>query len=221
MGLWADFLTNEGRSIYKWTNYFPVYEAHFARFVNRPIVFWEIGCGDGGSLRMWKRHFGPLAQIVGLDISERCKAYAEDHVAVRIGNQSDADFLDRVLAEFGPPDIVLDDGSHLMSDIVATFQHVYPKIDRNGVYMVEDAFTAYDDRYGGGLRREGTFIELSKHLIDELYGTHTGNYTNFTHSTLSMHFYDGIVVFERGRHLRAEAVKCPDVDPPINQIVAG
>src|SRR3984893_1221062 len=104
MNLWADFLTNDQRTIHKWKHYFPAYEQHFGRFVYRPVIFWEIGCGQGGSLQMWKRYFGPHAQIVGLDIRSACSTFEEDHIAVRIGDQSDTGFPDDVLNEFGPPD---------------------------------------------------------------------------------------------------------------------
>lgn len=209
MSLWADFLTNDQRSIHKWKHYFPAYERHFGRFVYRPVVFWEIGCGQGGSLQMWKRYFGPHAKIVGLDIRQECRDYEEDQIAVRIGNQVQAGFLDSVLQEFGAPDVVLDDGSHLMEDVVGTFRHLYSKLDRNGVYMVEDMHTAYWEKYGGGLGREGTFIELCKHLIDELNGRHAGIANDFTSSTLSMHFYDSIVAFERGRSTKGKALRIP------------
>jgi hypothetical protein len=36
------------------------------------------------------------------------------------------------------------------------------------VYLVEDLHTAYWDEFGGGLKKEGTFIEFCKGLIDEL-----------------------------------------------------
>ncbi|HWY15758.1 MAG TPA: class I SAM-dependent methyltransferase [Rhizomicrobium sp.] len=209
MNLWADFLTNDQRTIHKWKHYFPAYEQHFGRFVYRPVVFWEIGCGKGGSLQMWKRYFGPHAQIIGLDIRPECRAFEEDQIAVRIGDQAQKGFLDSVLNEFGPPDAVLDDGSHKMDDIAATFRHLYPRLDRNGVYMVEDLHTAYMERYGGGLRREGTFIEICKTLIDELNGVHARIASDFTRSTMSMHFYDSIVVFERGKHGGRKALKTP------------
>ena len=210
MNLWADFLSNDKRIIHKWKHYFPVYERHFARYVYRPVVFWEIGCGNGGSVQMWKRYFGPHAQIVGLDIKPRCKIFEEDQVAIRIGDQSDPVFLDKVLQEFGPPDIILDDGSHVMQHVVASFRHLYQRLDKNGVYMVEDLNTAYAERFGGGLRREGTFIELCKGLIDELNGQSAKLITPFTHSTLSMHFYDGMVAIERGRRGARRALKVPD-----------
>jgi SAM-dependent methyltransferase len=202
LSLWSDFLNNQKRTINKWNHYFPAYEAHFSRYVNRPLLFLEIGCGRGGSAQMWKRYFGPRAQIVGLDINPECSTFEEDQIAIRIGSQADTAFLQSVLDEFGTPDIVLDDGSHQMSHVVETFRFLYPKTAKDGVYLVEDLHTAYWDEFGGGVGRDGTFIELCKGLIDELNADWTREKlppTDFTRSTLSMHFYDSIVAFERGR----------------------
>lgn len=202
MNLWLDFLTNEQRVIHKTNHYFPVYERHFGRFVNTDVNFIEIGCGKGGSLQMWKRFLGPHARIVGIDINPACANFAEEQIEIRIGDQSDPKFLDAIVHEFGAPDVVLDDGSHIMSHIQASFAALYPKVSRDGVYLVEDLGTAYWDEYEGGMKRRGSFIETCKDLIDELNADHTRGVlhpTPFTCSTRSMHFYDGIVVFEKGR----------------------
>ena len=74
--------------------------------------------------------------------------------------------------------------------------------------MVEDLHTACWQEFGGGLRRDGSFIEITKGLIDELNADHARGAlapTEFTRSTLSMHFYDSVCVFERGRHLARSA----------------
>jgi SAM-dependent methyltransferase len=208
VGLWRDFLTNDGRLIHKWKHYFPIYERHLARFANRDVVLVEIGCGEGGSLQMWKRFLGPHARIVGIDVEPRCAAFAEDQIEIRIGDQSDPAFLAGIVAEFGAPDVVIDDGSHVMSHILASFVALYPRLDRNGVYLVEDLHTAYWQEYEGGLRRGGSFIERCKDLIDDLNADHARGRlapTAFTRSTLSMHFYDSVVVFERGRHTAKQA----------------
>ena len=208
MSLWLDFLTNDQRLIHKWKHYFPIYESHFGRFVNRDVVMIEIGCGQGGSLQMWKRFFGPHARIVGVDINPKSAQFAEDQVEVRIGDQSDKKFMDSLLEEFGAPDIVLDDGSHVMSHIQASFATLYPALQRNGVYLVEDLHTAYWDEFEGGLRRKGSFLEHCKDLIDALNADHARDAlapSDFTRSTLSMHFYDSVVVFEKGRHTAKHA----------------
>jgi SAM-dependent methyltransferase len=203
MTLWSDFLNNDHRIIHKWKHYFPAYERHFGKFVNTDVTFLEIGCGEGGSLQMWKRFFGPYARIVGIDLRPECKEFAEDQIEIRIGDQSDSSFLLDVCKEFGAPDVVLDDGSHIMSHIHASFAVLYPQLPHNGVYMVEDLHTAYWSDFEGGLRRKESFIETCKDLIDELNADHSRGAlaaTEFSRTTLSIHFYDSIVVFEKGRH---------------------
>ncbi|PRD58420.1 class I SAM-dependent methyltransferase [Phyllobacterium myrsinacearum] len=202
MSLWPLFLNNQGRIIHKWKHYFPSYERHFSRYVNRPVVFLEIGCGEGGSLQMWKQYLGPLATIIGIDVRAECANFEEDQIHIRIGDQSDTGFLASVLAEFGAPDIVLDDGSHVMEHVSATFQFLYPRMVRDGVYFVEDLHTAYWEEYSGGYKRPGSFIEHCKDMIDELNAEHTRGAvpeSDFSRGTLSMHFYDSCAVFEKGR----------------------
>ena len=214
LNLWSSFLTNDGRLIHKWKHYFPIYERHFRDFVYKPVTFIEIGCGRGGSLQMWKRYFGPHARIVGIDILPECKEFEEDQIEIRIGAQQDRQFLENVIAEFGAPDIVLDDGSHVMSQVIASFQFLYPRVAKNGVYMVEDLHTAYWEEYEGGLRKPTTFIELSKNLLDELNADHSRGAltpTEFTRTTLSMHFYDSVTVFEKGVHTKKWA---PQIGKP-------
>jgi|SRR5271166_342676 len=204
MSLWSGFLDNTGSPIHKVPHYFPAYERHFNRYINRPLIFLEIGCGQGGSLQMWKRYFGPYAQIIGIDKRPECATLQEDQVAIRIGEQQDQTFLSNVIDEFGTPDIVLDDGSHMMSHIMAAFRYLYPRTAPDGIYMVEDLCTAYWEEYEGGLCRPGSFIELCKSLVDELNAEWTRGAlppTDFTRTTQSMHFYDSIAVFERGRTL--------------------
>ncbi len=150
---------------------------------------------------MWQRFFGPLATIVGLDINPQCARYESDGIFVRIGDQKDSSFLSEVVAEFGTPDVVLDDGSHVMGDILSTFKFFYPRLSKAGVYIVEDLHTAYWDEYGGGLERPESFVNISKGLIDRLNADHSrgGVSPDFvTKNTFSITFYDSLVVFERG-----------------------
>jgi cephalosporin hydroxylase len=208
MDLWQDFLTNTGREIHKWEHYFPAYERHFAPWRGRSLTFVEIGVAKGGSLQMWRRYFGPLAQIVGIDIEPKCKAFEEEGIAVRIGDQSDPAFLASVVEEFGAPDIVLDDGSHQMDHIAASFEFLYPLVAKNGVYMVEDLQCAYWPKFGGSVDDPKTFINIAKSLVDKLNAEHSlGAVTpdDFTRETYAISFYDGIVAFEKGRVLRRAA----------------
>jgi cephalosporin hydroxylase len=209
VGLWSDYLMHGGRPIHKWAHYLPIYERHLARFVNRTSTLIEIGVSKGGSLQMWKRYLGPFAQVVGIDVDPACKDFIESQIAVRIGDQGDTGFLRKIVEEFGTPDIVIDDGSHLMKDVSASFDCLYPLLDRDGVYIVEDLHTAYWEEYGGGAGRAESFIERCKRFVDELnahYSRGAVPVSALGKTTLSIHFYDSVVVFERGRHLDRSAL---------------
>lgn len=210
MSLWQDFLNNDRRVIQKWTHYFPVYERHFSPWRNKSLTFLEIGVSRGGSLQMWQRYFGPMAKIIGIDIKERCKQYEEPGIFVRIGDQGDEQFLQRLIDEFGVPDVVLDDGSHFMKHVNKTFNFLYPRMHKNGVYMIEDLHTAYWKEFGGDINDPNTFINRSKNFIDSLNADHTRGAVKpdfITRQTFAMSFYDSIVCFEKGDVYRKENLK--------------
>jgi len=191
--LYHDFLTNDKRMIHKWVHYFPVYERYFSRFVNHSLVFLEIGVSKGGSLQMWKRYFGPFATIVGIDIDPACQSLEEKQVHVRIGDQSDPAFLQGVVDEFGPFDVILDDGSHIMRHVCASFHYLYDFVKEGGIYVIEDLHTAYMPDYEGGLKKEDTFIEKSKKFWEEL----NGNSDEVGKTTYSIDYYDSMIVLQK------------------------
>jgi len=203
---YAQFLNHKGRTIHKGASYFAAYERHFGPYINRPITFLEIGAGNGGSSEFWKGYFGPLARIVTLDINPACKEFEDEQVAVRIGDQSDVGFLQSVLDEFGAPDLILDDGSHIMRHVDASFDYLYPRMSRNGVYMIEDMHTAYWEEYGGGFKKPASFVERFKGLIDGLNLRHIrdndGSVQDIGAYCLSA--YDSILVIEKASYINSK-----------------
>ena len=201
MDLWEYFNNNEGKKITKWSHYFPVQEKHFSPLRDKPIKLLEIGVLNGGSLEMWRKYFHPDSVIVGIDINPECKLHEQEGMSIRIGDQSDLVFLKSLIDEFGAFDLVIDDGSHHVNHVNKTFQNLYPMIDKNGMYLIEDTHAAYWDSHGGGLNVPESINNVSKNLIDMLNADHTRGAiqpTDFTRSTTSMTFYDSIVVFQKG-----------------------
>lgn len=201
MSLWSQFIKNSGKVIHKNHHYFPIYEKYLSSFRNKRVVFLEIGVFKGGSIEMFAEYLGPLATVIGIDIDENCKNFESELINIRIGNQSDTDFLDSILDEFGIPDVVLDDGSHQMHDLRKTFDYLYPKMSKNGVYIAEDVGTSYWEEYGGGLLHSESFIEYSKSLIDQLnFEDVRGDIPSpqFIRDTNNITFYPSVVVFEKG-----------------------
>jgi cephalosporin hydroxylase len=197
------FLNNSGRLIHKWMHYFDIYDRHFAPFRDRAVTVLEFGVSHGGSLQMWKHYFGPRASIYGVDINPRCAELSEDRVEVMIGDQADRDFLREVAKRVGPVDVLIEDGGHTMEQQIATFEELWPTITPGGVFLMEDLHTSYWPRYGGGYKREGTFIEYAKDLIDKQHAWHSRQprelaVDDYTRTIRGMHVYDSIIVFDKG-----------------------
>lgn len=201
MSLYSRFRTHQGKIIHKWEHYFPIYERHLKAWENKTCTFLEIGVSKGGSLQMWKDFLGPLATVIGIDIDPECKSHESQGIHIRIGDQSDTNFLHEIIEEFGAPDIVIDDGSHMMGHLITTFEYLYPKLSKNGVYIAEDLHTCFWEEYGGGLNNTENFLNLTKPLIDALNADHSRGAVPpsfFSKNTFGMHYYDSVVVFERG-----------------------
>lgn len=200
--------------VVKWHHYFDIYERHFSRYRAEPITMLEIGVFRGGSLRMWKQYFHPDSTIVGIDIDTFCKAHeiADQNVFVRIGSQADPDFLARVNGEFGPFDIILDDGSHKTHHQIVSFGALFREaLKDGGVYVVEDMHTNYWLKH---IDSAETFMDVARQMIDIMHEPyidrkesnfrlgHSDALDEMQVSYLAAHlnaiaFYDSIVVFDK------------------------
>jgi 23S rRNA U2552 (ribose-2'-O)-methylase RlmE/FtsJ len=198
----AYFRANQDRLIHKWLHYFEIYDRYFAPYRGKKITVVEFGVSHGGSLQMWKNYFGPRARIVGVDINPKCATLAEPQIEIHIGDQADRAFLRRLADDVGDIDVLIEDGGHTMEQQIATFEEFWPSIVDGGVYLVEDLHTSYWPRWGGGVRREGTFIEYAKLLIDQQHAWHSRDadalaVDDYTRSIRGMHVYDSIIVFDK------------------------
>ena len=104
---------------------------------------------------MWKEYFHPDSTIVGIDIDTSCQAHeiADQNVFVRIGSQADPTFLASVNGEFGPFNIILDDGSHKTHHQIISFGALFrDALKDGGCYMVEDVHTNYWIKLVGTVR---------------------------------------------------------------------
>lgn len=202
-GVFEDlFWSQAERPIVKWHHYFPIYDRYFGPWRNKPVKFLEIGVAKGGSLDVWRKFFGQDATIFGIDIDPSCAAFDGKSGQVRIGSQADVDFLAAVASEMGGIDLILDDGSHNSHHIRTTFQTLFPMMSEGGTYMIEDLHAAYWSDFAGGYRRNSSFIEDIKIMIDDMHhwyhfnGVKIGEVENLIEG---MHLYDSVAVFDRGR----------------------
>jgi Methyltransferase domain len=196
------FFTRSKRPAHKWRQYLEVYDRHLSIYRNRPFFLLEIGVMDGGSLEMWRRYFGADATIVGIDINPECANRVDHPNQVRIGSQDDRDFLHKIVKEFGAPDVVLDDGSHIATHQRASFEILFPKLKDDGLYIIEDLHTAYwGGEWEGGFRRKGTAMELVKQMMDDMHSWYHQEraMTPARDFIDGIHVYDSIVVLQKRR----------------------
>jgi len=197
------FNSHSGKYIAKIDHFFDAYEKHFLSFQGKNIRLLEIGVDQGGSLELWGNYFGSQCELHGIDINPDAIEKAPKHSTIHLGSQGDISFLKSIAKNYGPFDIVIDDGSHLMNHQTASFETIYPLMHSEGIYICEDAFTSYWHEYGGGLKKENTFMEYAKDLIDKLHAYWATDddlhVSPFTLTTRGIYFYSGTVVFERGK----------------------
>lgn len=194
------FHTMAKRPIHKWSNYFEIYEAHLEAFRGTKVNLLEIGINGGGSLQMWKWYFGQKAKIYGIDIDES-KLFEEVKIKTFQCDVADRDQLKEVIGNMPTLDIVIDDGGHTMEQQIAAFEVIYPAISSNGIYICEDTHTSFFEEYGGGAKSKRTFMAVIKKYIEQLSANHSREQvpmTDFTASAYSMHFYNSVVVIEKG-----------------------
>ena len=122
--------------------YMDNYERHLQSWRDKEFVLLEIGVAGGASIATWREYF-PKAKVYGIDNNPDCAGEG-----VFIGSQVDKEFLDSVLAEIGTPDLIVDDGSHYAPYTIETFKYLFPKMSKDGYYIVEDCACFYDSTYG-------------------------------------------------------------------------
>jgi len=197
----------------KWNDhwYAQHYERHFAPLQKKPLTILEIGVGGeddpeggGGSLRMWRTYF-PKGRIYGIDIFDK-SLHNERRIKTFHGSQVDEEFFDKVVAEIGRPDIVIDDGSHRNEHVIKTFHKLFPLLSDTGIYVVEDTQTSYWPGWLGGssedLNSQKTSMGFLKSLVDGLnyeeFARHGYTPSYFDKHIVAMHFYHNLVFVYKG-----------------------
>lgn len=196
------FYQHSGNLIHKWDHYLDIYSEYLSKYRGQKVTMLEIGISHGGSLQLWKEYFGANCEIFAIDINPECSKFAKDNIKIFIGSQADTEFLTDVANQISELDFVLDDGGHFMDQQDISFEILFSKVKQGGLYIVEDTHTSYWPEFDGGLRKNGTFVEKSKALIDSLYEHHllAGDdvrIDDITQNIESISFHDSMVIFKK------------------------
>ncbi|MBU6529101.1 class I SAM-dependent methyltransferase (plasmid) [Methylocystis sp. MJC1] len=219
------FLGSESKYADKWENYFQIYERELKRFSESgdPVSLLEIGVQNGGSLELWARYLPSGSTITGVDISPAVSSlvFQDDRIDVIVADATKYEILERELGDrlF---DVIIDDGSHISSDIISTFSILFDRLKPGGVYIIEDLHCSYVPEFEGGYRREGSAIEWLKQLVDVVNCDHIlpsevatqvlWSYRHLSRSVASVSFYNSVCVIEKFK---------TEKDRPFCRLIAG
>ncbi|GAB0114742.1 O-methyltransferase [Acidisoma sp. C75] len=189
--------------------YTSFYDRLFRHLRDKAINILEIGVGGydtalagGSSLWMWAEYF-PYARIVGLDYAAKT-INVSPRVTIIQGSQVDIPLLDRIVAEHGPFDIIIDDGSHNVQHVDQSFRALYPRLSARGIYVVEDTQTAFIEGAGGRPNGADTIfdlahkIALAMHSREGFAGTGDPDLDYFGNMTEQVTVIRNAVAFHRG-----------------------
>jgi hypothetical protein len=129
---------------HKWDEYAVHYDQHIQHIRQNAIKNWttvnilEIGVQSGGSTRTWRSYFGPLTRYIGVDINSNCKEVESENIHIEIGSQLDPYFLIGLCLNYGPFDLIVDDGGHTTEMIRVSLEILWHCMKHEGVYIVED-----------------------------------------------------------------------------------
>ena len=135
----------------------------------------EIGVGHGQSMKMWADYF-PNATIHGADIAsaaehgvdinasiKMCAAYSS-RIQIHLTDQRDRAQL-KNLEQFGPYDLIIDDGNHFWAEQILTFETLFDYVKPGGLYVIEDSCTSYWPEYNN---HPVSCVDYFKNLVDDV-----------------------------------------------------
>ena len=187
--------------------YIEIYEKYFANLKNQRLNLLEIGVSDGASIKVWSDYF-VNSNVVGIDIKNidiEKKGLDRKNINIYQGSQSDKSFIDKIIGIHKNFDIIIDDGSHYPKDVIKSFDLLFPVLNLNGLYFVEDLQTSYNHFFFGNafdLKYSKTHMNFFKHLTDSLNYQEIANplyrKRKYDSKITNLSFYHNLVVVRKG-----------------------
>jgi O-antigen biosynthesis protein len=124
------YTEHTGKVSDKWSLYLSEYDRLFNSYRDKPIRLLEIGIQNGGSLEIWSKFFKNASALIGCDINPDCELlnYDDSRIEIIIGDANSPEVRERLLQLSPQFDIIVDDGSHLSSDIIKSFALYFPLV---------------------------------------------------------------------------------------------
>ncbi len=137
----------------------------------------ELGTKKGASLRVWEDYF-QNARIFGVEMKSKYAVHASDRSRVFVGSQSDPEVLDALVEAAGGFDLIIDDGSHMSDDQVASLRYLWTHLKPPyGIYAIEDlhAHVRFPDAYSNERCRYPPMSDMLLRVIEGRISAEAGH----------------------------------------------
>ncbi|PSJ17747.1 class I SAM-dependent methyltransferase [Nitrosomonas supralitoralis] len=204
----GDWTGGEHFIFYKIQPLIDQYAHYFRRRCDfQPKNIFELGIYDGGSIVFWHELFKPHKHVA-VDLADRIDgSYFQKYLMSRglsdriqtvwKTNQADKSKLSHLIKTLfeAPPDLIIDDASHLYEPTLASFEALFPLMAPGGLYIIEDwAWGHWRDFVAP---REWAGKKPLTQLVTELTES-VGSWTNII-SDIAI--YQGFIAVERGSRI--------------------
>jgi predicted O-methyltransferase YrrM len=169
----ADFFQNKNRKGHGFSKF---YEKQLAIYKSKPLNILEIGSYAGASAAAFSKYFNN-SKIFCFDINISNFKYNSNNINVYgldIRNEKKVSkILDKIFKEnsFEKFDIIIDDGSHYLSDILFALNFFFKFVNQGGTYVIEDF--KHPNYYKYNLDIKDIFVDtlISKILKKEYFNS--------------------------------------------------
>jgi hypothetical protein len=122
------------------------YEKLFTKFKEKQINILEIGISGGWSLHLWKEYFQKGSKIIGIDLDPLNLIWKDENKEVQMifCDSNDSNTINSSLGDI-KLDIIIDDGSHQVQDMLNSFDMLFNRLNQNGLYVMEDVDGTYPE----------------------------------------------------------------------------
>ena len=118
------------------------YAQHLETYRDKKINILEIGSYAGASAAAFVKYF-PKSVVYCLDINISKFDYTSKNINVHGLDVNNKNSLNKIFKDFNINeqlsfDIIIDDGSHYLSDILFSLKIFFKYLKKNGIYVIED-----------------------------------------------------------------------------------
>ena len=119
-------------------NYSIYYEKYLKNLKEKKINFLELGSHEGKSLASFYFYF-PNAKLIGANINPFQMRYRSKRITELFVDVSSKEILKSLSDYLGDElDIIVDDASHNLRDIIIAFSIFFKNLKKGGIYIIED-----------------------------------------------------------------------------------